>query len=126
MQKLRDIYKETQRFANQDIDKLGGLQRMKKVLALCNKQFNNLVAKNDYTDLDEISFYRDKFSYVVETLEQADRQKLPKQIIQRQIIDIVKDDFMPQDIAGARQMPAVPPPPKYPEGLTANGNTRYA
>lgn len=42
---------------------------MNKVLALCNKEFNIIVAKNDYSDLDEISFYRDKFSYVVETLE---------------------------------------------------------
>jgi hypothetical protein len=36
MQKLRDIYKETQRNAKQDFDKVTQ-ERMKKVLAYCNK-----------------------------------------------------------------------------------------
>lgn len=69
---------------------------MKKILAYCNKEFEAILAKNDYTDLDEVTFYKEKFTYIVETYELAMQQNLKKTLIQEQIIDILKDDYIPQ------------------------------
>jgi hypothetical protein len=71
-------------------------ERMKKILAYCNKEFEAILAKNDYTDLDEVTFYKEKFTYIVETYELAMQQNLKKTLIQEQIIDILKDDYIPQ------------------------------
>lgn len=69
---------------------------MKKILAYCNKEFESILTKNDYTDLDEVTFYKEKFTYIVETYELAIQQNLKKTLIQEQIIDILKDDYLPQ------------------------------
>lgn len=57
MQKLRDLYKETQRNANDNFDKVT-LERMKKIHGFSNKEYENSARNNDLANLDELSFYR--------------------------------------------------------------------
>jgi hypothetical protein len=51
MQKLRDLYKETQRNANENFEKVTQ-DRMKKILAFANKEYESMLNKNDFTYLD--------------------------------------------------------------------------
>ncbi len=44
MQKLRDLYKETQRNTNDDFDKVNH-DRMKKILAYANREHQNILDK---------------------------------------------------------------------------------
>jgi hypothetical protein len=88
MQKLRDLYKESQRFSINNPHKLT-LQRCRKLLALANKHYEDMVTRDDYSHLDEVVFYRDKFKQVSDELEAAAEAGVEEETTQQRVAAIL-------------------------------------
>ena len=84
MQKLRQLYAETQNNAKVNFDKVT-LERCKKILAYANREYDSMIAQGDYTHIEEISFYQEKYRQLIEKFNSAINDKTKKSKLQADV-----------------------------------------
>ena len=92
MNKLRKYYSDLQNDANNNFDKVTS-DRLKKLLAFTNQEYESHVQQGQYDNLDELSFYQDKFTTVQNILKDSMNGKVKKSKLQGDVKAILANSF---------------------------------
>jgi hypothetical protein len=103
MQKIRKAYPEVQSDARNNFDKVT-LERAKMLFAYSNKEYESQIAQGEYQNLDELSFYQDKFRILVDLFNNAIANKTKKSKLQADVIALLADNY---------GKPSLTPAPEY-------------
>jgi len=110
MQKLRDLYAETQNNARNNFDKIT-LDRCKKIQAYANKEIESASGQDDYTNLEELMFYQEKYAQLIEKFNTSLNDKTKKPKLQSDVLAILSDNFKAHSNAN---QPPQPPKAEHP------------
>jgi hypothetical protein len=92
MNKLRKYYADLQNDANNNFDKVTS-DRLKKLIAFTNQEYESHVQQGQYDNLDELSFYQDKFTTVQNILKDSMNGKVKKSKLQGDVKAILSNNF---------------------------------
>lgn len=109
MNKLRKYYSDLQNDANNNFDKVTS-DRLKKLVAFTNQEYESHVQQGAYQHLDQLSFYQDKFNTIQTLFKDSMNGKVKKSKLQGDVKVILADNFGNAPVGPTPGGPSEQPP----------------